>query len=127
MDRDRAHDEVVSDLTALQGRLRGVDPLEASEAFDTVTVTEGDVSVRMSAIGDRLSRLEQDLARVDARIDQEVPERYTVVEWRHFPSSTSPHRSSNSRWTIRSRCCRAPSPSVWSAKADRFGVLIQKA
>jgi pantothenate kinase-related protein Tda10 len=85
MDRDRAYDEVVSDLTALQGQLRGVDPLEASEAFDTVTVTEGDVSVRMSAIGDRLSRLEQDLARVDARIDQEVPERYTVVEWRHFP------------------------------------------
>ena len=85
MDRDRAHDEVVSDLTALQGRLRGVDPLEASEAFDTVTVTEGDVSVRMSAIGDRLSRLEQDLVRVDARIDQELPERYTVVEWRHFP------------------------------------------
>ena len=87
MDRDRAHDEVVSELTALQGQLRGVDPLEASEAFDTVTVTvtEGDVSVRMSAIGDRLSRLEQDLARVDARIDQEVPERYTVVEWRHFP------------------------------------------
>ena len=85
MDRDRAHDEVVSDLTASQGRLRGVDPLEASETSDTVTVTEGDVSVRMSAIGDRISRLEADLARVDARIDQEVPERYTVVEWRHFP------------------------------------------
>ena len=83
MDRDRAHDEVVSELTALQGRLRGVDPLEVSEA--SVTVIEGDVSVRMSAIGDRLSRLEQDLARVDARIDQEVPERYAVVEWRHFP------------------------------------------
>ena len=22
---------------------------------------------------------------MDARIDQEIPERYTVVEWRHFP------------------------------------------
>jgi pantothenate kinase-related protein Tda10 len=83
MNGDRAHDEVVSDLTALQGRLRGVEPLEPD--FDSVTVTEGDVSVRMSALGERLTHLEQDLARVDARIDQEVPERYTVVEWRHFP------------------------------------------
>jgi hypothetical protein len=85
MNGDRAHDEVVSDLNALQGRLRGVTPLEADPTFDTVTVTEGDVSVRMSAIGERVTRLEQDLARVDARIDQEIPERYTVVEWRHFP------------------------------------------
>ena len=83
MNGDRAHDEVVSDLTALQGRLRGVTPLDPT--LDTVTVTEGDVSVRMSAIGERVTRLEQDLARVDARIDQEIPERYTVVEWRHFP------------------------------------------
>jgi hypothetical protein len=85
MNGDRAHDEVVSELNAMQGRLRGVEPLEADEALDTVTVTEGDVSVRMSVIGERLSRLEQDLARVDARIDQEAPERYAVVEWRHFP------------------------------------------
>ena len=35
--------------------------------------------------GERVTRLEQDLARVDARIDQEIPERYIVVEWRHFP------------------------------------------
>ena len=84
MNGDRAHDEVVSDLTALQGRLRGVEPLEP-EPLDTVTVSEGDVSVRMSAIGERLTRLEHDLARVDTRIDQEAPERYTVVEWRHFP------------------------------------------
>jgi hypothetical protein len=85
MNGDRAHDEVVSDLNALQGRLRGVTPLEADKALDTVTVTEGDLSVRMSAIGERVTRLEQDLARVDARIDQEIPERYAVVEWRHFP------------------------------------------
>jgi hypothetical protein len=85
MNGDRAHDEVVSDLTALQGRLRGVAPLEADEALDTVTVTEGDVSVRMSAIGERLTHLEQDLARVDSRMDQDVPERFAVVEWRHFP------------------------------------------
>jgi pantothenate kinase-related protein Tda10 len=85
MNGDRAHDEVVSDLTALQGRLRGVEPLEPAHTLDTVTVTEGDVSVRMSAIHERLTRLERDLARVDARIDQEAPERYTVVEWRHFP------------------------------------------
>jgi hypothetical protein len=85
MNGDRAHDEVVSDLTALQGRLRGVTPLEPDPTLDTVTVTEGDVSVRMSAIGDRVARLEQDLDRVDARIDQEIPERYAVVEWRHFP------------------------------------------
>jgi hypothetical protein len=85
MNGDRAHDEVVSDLNALQGRLRGVDPLEPDQAFDAVTVTEGDVSVRMSAIGDRITRLEQDLSRVDARIDHEVPQRYAVVEWRHFP------------------------------------------
>jgi hypothetical protein len=85
MNGDRPHDEVVSELNAMQGRLRGVTPLEADEALDTVTVTEGDVSVRMSAIGERLSRLEQDLVRVDARIDQEAPDRYVVVEWRHFP------------------------------------------
>ena len=60
-------------------------PLEPDPSLDTVTVTEGDVSVRMSAIGERVTRLEQDLARVDARIDQEIPERYTVVEWRQFP------------------------------------------
>ena len=83
MNGDRAHDEVVSDLNVLQGRLRGVEPLEPD--LDSVTVTEGDVSVRMSAIGERITRLEQDLARVDARIDQEIPERYAVVEWRHFP------------------------------------------
>ena len=85
MNGDRAHDEVVSDLTALQGRLRGVEPLEPDPTLDSVTVTEGDVSVRMTAIGDRVTRLEQDLDRVDARIDQEIPERYAVVEWRHFP------------------------------------------
>ena len=85
MNGDRAHDEVVSDLNALQGRLRGVTPLEPDPTRDTVTVTEGDVSVRMSAISDRVTRLEQDLDRVDARIDQEIPERYAVVEWRHFP------------------------------------------
>ena len=85
MNGDRAHDEVVSELNAMQGRLRGVEPLEADDALDTVTVTEGDVSVRMSALGERISRLEQDLARVDARIDQDAPERYAVVEWRHFP------------------------------------------
>ncbi len=89
MNGDRAHDEVVSDLTALQGRLRGVEPLQPDQVpqawNDTVTVTEGDVSVRMSAIDERLTRLERDLARVDARIDQEAPERYAVVEWRHFP------------------------------------------
>lgn len=85
MNGDRAHDEVVSDLNALQGRLRGVEPLEPDQTLDTVTVTEGDVSVRISAIGERITHLERDLARVDARIDQEAPERYAVVEWRHFP------------------------------------------
>jgi hypothetical protein len=85
MNGDRAHDEVVSELNALQGRLRGVAPLEADEALDTVTVTEGDVSVRMSGLSERLTRLEQDLARVDARIDQEAPDRFVVHEWRHFP------------------------------------------
>jgi hypothetical protein len=85
MNGDRAHDEVVSELNAMQGRLRGVAPLEADEALDTVVVTEGDVSVRMSGFSERLTALEQDLARVDARIDQEAPDRYVVVEWRHFP------------------------------------------
>jgi hypothetical protein len=85
MNGDRAHDEVVSDLIAHQGRLRGTEPLEPDRAPDTVTVTEGDVSVRTSALGERITRLEQDVARVDARIDQEAPERHTVVEWRHFP------------------------------------------
>ena len=85
MNGDRAHDEVVSELNAMQGRLRGVAPLEADKTLDTVTVTEGDVSVRMSGLSERLTRLEQDLARVDARIDQEAPDRFVVHEWRHFP------------------------------------------
>jgi len=87
MNGDRAHDEVVSDLTGLQGRLRGVEPqpLESDRALDTVTVTEGDVSVRISALGERIIRLEQDLTRVDARIDREASDRYAVVEWRLFP------------------------------------------
>jgi hypothetical protein len=83
MDGDRAHDEVVSDLTALQGRLRGVEPPGTDP--DAVTVIEGDVSLRISSIGDRITRLEQDLTRVSARIDQGGPERFRVVEWRHFP------------------------------------------
>lgn len=89
MNGDRAHDEVVSDLNALQGRLRGVEPLEPDQApetlNETVTVIEGDVSVRVNAIGERVTRLERDVARVDARIDREAPERFAVVEWRRFP------------------------------------------
>jgi hypothetical protein len=85
MNGDRAHDEVVSDLTALQGRLRGVEPPADHDDPDAVTVIEGDVAIRVSGISDRITRLEQDLARIGARIDQESPERFQVVEWRHFP------------------------------------------
>ncbi|MGZ4147206.1 MAG: hypothetical protein ACXVPL_05830 [Actinomycetota bacterium] len=87
MSGERAHDEVVSDLTELQGRLRGFEPAstENDRGVDAVTVIEGDVAVRVAGIAGRIGRLEQDLARVSARIDQVVPSRTRVVEWRHFP------------------------------------------
>ena len=87
MTGERAHDEVVSDLTELQGRLRGVEPArtEIDENTDAVTVIEGDVAVRVAGIADRITRLEQDLARVSERIDQAIPAHPRVLEWRRFP------------------------------------------
>jgi hypothetical protein len=88
MNEERAHDEVVSDLTELQGRLRGIEPARSeidAGAGDAVTVIEGDVSVRVAGIAERIARLEQDLARVSARIDRAVPSIPRMVEWRRFP------------------------------------------
>ena len=87
MSGERAHDEVVSDLMELQGRLRGVEPArtEIGEGMDAVTVIEGDVAVRVASIAERIQRLEQDLARVSAQIEQVVPSPARVLEWRYFP------------------------------------------
>ncbi len=82
MNGDRAHGEDVSDPNASQGRLSGVVPATDQDA---VTMIEGDVAVRVSGISDRITRLQQDLERVSARIDQRSPERFRVTEWRHFP------------------------------------------
>lgn len=60
MNGDRAHDEVVSDLTALQGRLRGVDPVPIVRNVDGVTVIDGELSVRATGT-------------------------YPAREWRRFP------------------------------------------
>ena len=79
MNGERAPEEVAHDLTDLQARLRGEAPPEA------VTVIEDDVTVRVAGIAERLSRLEHDLARIDAKLDQVVPERPRVMEWRHLP------------------------------------------
>lgn len=87
MNGERAHDDVVSELTSLQSRLRG-DQLRGELAQidpDSVTVIEGDVSVRVSDISERIARLEYDLARVTARIDQATAERHPVRDWQHFP------------------------------------------
>jgi uncharacterized small protein (DUF1192 family) len=83
MNAERAHDDVVSDLNALQGRLRGVEAAQADP--ESVTVIEGDVSVRVSGISERIERLEHDLARVTARVDQATAERHAVRDWQHFP------------------------------------------
>lgn len=84
MNGERAHDDVVSDLNALQGRLRGVEPASRADP-ESVTVIEGDVSVRVSDISERIERLEHDLARVTARVDQATAERHPVRDWQHFP------------------------------------------
>ena len=88
MNGERAHDDVVSDLNAMQGRLRG-DGLRGDEApqtdLESITVIEGDVSVRVSDISDRIARLEHDLARVTARVDQATAARHPVRDWQHFP------------------------------------------
>ena len=87
MNEERAHDEVVSDLTELQGRLRGIEPerIPIDEDDDAVTVIEGDVAVRVAGIAQRIARLERDLARVNARIEQTIPAAPRVMEWRRFP------------------------------------------
>ena len=84
MNGERAHDDVVSDLTSLQGRLRGEEPALLADP-EAVTVIEGDVSIRVSDISERIARLEHDLARVTARVDQATAERHPVRDWQHFP------------------------------------------
>lgn len=82
MSGERPHSEVVSDLTGLQAQLRGEDPTESQDA---VAVIEDDVTVRVAGITERLTRLEHDLSRVSAKLDQVAPERPRVMEWRHLP------------------------------------------
>ena len=82
MNGEPAPDEVARDLTGLQARLRSETPPEAP---DTVAVIEDDVTIRVAVIAERLTRLEHDLARIDAKLDQVVPERPRVMEWRHLP------------------------------------------
>jgi hypothetical protein len=84
MNEERAHDQVVGDLNQMQARLRGEEPIQ-STMVDAVSVIEGDVSVRVAGIADRVTRLEHDLARVSAQIDQVAPERHRVMEWRKLP------------------------------------------
>jgi uncharacterized small protein (DUF1192 family) len=84
MNGERAHDDVVSDLNSLQGRLRGDEPALLADP-ECVTVIEGDVSIRVSDISERIARLEHDLARVTARVDQATAERHPVRDWQHFP------------------------------------------
>ena len=88
MNGERAHDQVVSDLNSLQGQLRGDEPRgedPAQNDLESVTVIEGDVAVRVSDISERIARLEHDLARVTARVDQATAERHPVRDWQHFP------------------------------------------
>ena len=85
MNEERAHDQIVGDLNQMQARLRGEEPTQSQLAVDAVTVIEGDVSVRVAGIADRVTRLEHDLARVSAQIDQVAPGRHRAVEWRKLP------------------------------------------
>ena len=78
--------EIGGPKTTEQGRrLRGVEPDRTELDPDAVTVIEGDVAVRVAGITERIARLERDLARVNARIDQTIPAQPRVVEWRRFP------------------------------------------
>jgi len=83
MNEERAHDQIVGDLNQIQARLRGEEPTQSQLAVDAVTVIEGDVSVRVAGIAERVTRLERDLARVSAQIDP--PGRHRVAEWRKLP------------------------------------------
>jgi hypothetical protein len=83
MNGERAHDDVVSDLNSLQGQLRGDGAAQTD--LDPVTVIEGDMSIRVSDISERIARLEHDVARVTARVDQATAERHPVLDWQHFP------------------------------------------
>ncbi len=85
MNEERAHDQIVGDLNQMQARLRGEEPMQSQMAVDAVTVIEGDVSVRVAGIAERVTRLEQDLARVSAQIDQVASERHRVMDWRKLP------------------------------------------
>jgi hypothetical protein len=85
MNEERAHHQVVGDLNQIQARLRGEGPTQSQMAIDAVTVTESDVSVRVAGITGRVARLEHDLDRVSAQIDQVAPERHRVMDWRQLP------------------------------------------
>ena len=94
MNGDRAHDEVVSDLSDCKAGCEAGRRSKPTRRLDTLTVTEGDVSVRMSAIGERVTRLEQDLSRVE-RADRPGDAR-SGTPWSSggtSPSSTSHRRS----------------------------------
>ncbi len=85
MNEERAHDQIVGDLNQMQALLRSEEPMQAQMAVDAVTVIEGDVSLRVAGIAERVTRLEHDLARVSAQIDQVAPERHRVMDWQQLP------------------------------------------
>jgi hypothetical protein len=81
MNGERAHDDVVSELTQLQASLRG----ESTRDPDAVTVVEVDLQVRFDGLDDRLERLEGRLDVVDEGIERTSSALGEPLTWRRLP------------------------------------------
>ena len=81
MTADRPHDDVVGELLGMQAALRSGSVAEP----DAVSVIEDELTVRVAGITERIDELERNLAGLSARLDQEVPARVRVMEWRRLP------------------------------------------
>lgn len=81
MTADRPHDDVVGELLGMQAALRS----EPVGEPDAVSVIDDDLTVRVAGITERVQELERTLAGLSARLDQEIPSRVRVMEWRRLP------------------------------------------
>jgi hypothetical protein len=82
MNGERAHDDVVADLTGLQAGLRG-EPTRTDP--DAVTVVELDLQVRIDGLDERLERLQQRLDVVDEGLERASATPVEPMDWRRLP------------------------------------------
>ncbi len=82
MNGERAHDDVVAEVTELQATLRGE---AVARDVDPVTVIEDDLQVRIAGIDGRIDRLERRLDDVDDELDRRGPGPGEPLTWRRLP------------------------------------------